>query len=112
MSRINMSGVFMLFFVTLLFSMLSTVTVLTDTGYCAEQEVSTLEAVEVKDDTDAGPAEILLSDVQAAAKISKERIYGLIALWVIIALCIYLVNLQRKDDERLYQDGYYNKDDD
>jgi len=111
MSRLNISGFFMLFFTAFLFSMFSNVTVFTDTGYCTEQEVSTLEAVEVKDETDEGPAEILLSDVQKSREVTRERVYGLIALWAIIALCVYLVNLQRKDDDKLYQEGYYSKDD-
>ncbi len=80
-------------------------------GFCTEKETSTLEAVEVKDETDAGPAEIPLSDVQKSREVTRERVYGLIALWAIIALCVYLVNLQRKDDEKLYQDGYYNRED-
>ena len=111
MGRLNISGFFILFLVTFLINMFTSVTVLTETGYCTEQEVSTLEAVEVKDDADKGPAEIPLSDVKKASELNKNRVYGLIALWAVIALCVYLTNLQRKDDERLYQDGYYSKDD-
>jgi hypothetical protein len=111
MSRLNIPGFIKLFSVTFLFLMVSFVTIGTFTGFCTEQEISTLEAVEVKDDTDEGPTEITLSEVNKAREVSRIRVYGLIALWAVIVLCVYLVNLQRKDDERLYQDGYYSKDD-
>jgi len=111
MSRFNIPGFMRLFSVTFLFLMVSFITIGTLTGFCTEQEISTLEAVEVKDDTDEGPVEITLSEVNKAREVSRIRVYGLIALWAIIILCVYLVNLQRKDDERLYQDGYYSKDD-
>jgi len=111
MSRFNIPGFIKLFSVTFLFLMVSFITIGTLTGFCTEQEISTLEAVEVKDDTDEGPVEITLSEVNNAREVSRIRVYGLIALWAIIVLCVYLVNLQRKDDERLYQDGYYSKDD-
>ena len=110
MSRFNIPGFMRLFSVTFLFLMVSFITIGTLTGFCTEQEISTLEAVEVKDDTDEGPVEITLSEVNKAREVSRIRVYGLIALWAIIILCVYLVNLQRKDDERLYQDGYYSKD--
>ena len=111
MSRLNIPGFIKLFSITFLFLMVFFMTIGTQTGFCSEQEVSILEAVEVKDDTDEGPAEIPLSEVNKAREVSKIRIYGLIALWAIIALCVYLINLQRKEDERLYQEGYYKQDD-
>ncbi len=111
MDRLNISGFLKLFVVTFLAVMVSLISMGTDPGFCTEKEITALEAVEVKDGTDKGPAEILLSDVQKSREITRERVYGLIALWAVIALCVYLVNLQRKDDERLYQDGYYSKDD-
>ena len=110
MSRLNIPGFIKLFSVTFLFLMVSFITIETLTGFCTENEVSTLEAIEVKDDTDEGPTEISLSEVNKAREVSRIRIYGLITLWAVIALCVYLVNLQRKDDERLYQDGYYKDD--
>ena len=111
MNRLKITGSIKLFSVTFLFLMLTFITIGTFIGFCTEKEVSTLEAVEVKDDTDEGPAEIPLSEVNKAKEISRIRVYGLIALWAVIALCVYLINLQRKDDERLYQDGYYNRED-
>ena len=111
MSRLNIPGFIKLFSVTFLFLMVSFITIGTLTGLCTEKEVSTLEAVEVKDDTDEGPAEIPLSEVNKAREMSRIRVYGLIAIWAVIALCVYLTNLQRKDDERLYQDGYYSHED-
>ena len=111
MSRLNIPGFIKLFSVTFLFLMVFFITIGTLTGFCTEKEVSTLEAVEVKDDTDEGLAEITLSEVNKAREVSRIRVYGLIALWAVIALCVYLTNLQRKDDERLYQDGYYSHED-
>ena len=110
MSRLNIPGSIKLFSITFLFLMFSFITIGTLTGFCTENEVSTLEAIEVKDDTDEGPTEISLSEVNKAREMSRIRVYGLIALWAAIALCVYLINLQRKDDERLYQDGYYKDD--
>jgi len=111
MSRLNIPGSIKLFSITFLFLMVSFITIGTFTGFCTEKEVSTLEALEVKDDEDEGPAEISLSEVNKAREVSRIRVYGLIALWAVIGLCVYLVNLQRKDDEKLYQEGYYNRED-
>ena len=111
MSRLNIPGFIKLFSVTFLFLMVSFITIGTLTGFCTEKEVSTLEAVEVKDDTDEGPAEITLLEVNKAREVSRIRVYGLIALWAVIALCVYLTNLMRKEDEKLYQEGYYSHED-
>ena len=111
MSRLNIPGSIKLFSVTFLFLIFSFITIGAFTGFCTEKEVTTLEAVVVKDDTDEGPAEISLAEVNEAREVSRIRVYGLITLWAVIALCVYLINLQRKDDERLYQDGYYNRED-
>ena len=111
MSRLNIPGSIKLFSGFFLFLIFSFITIGTLTGYCTENEVSTLEAIEVKDDADEGPTEISLSEVNKARELSRIRVYGLIALWAVIALCVYLTNLQRKDDERLYQDGYYSHED-
>ena len=111
MSRLNIPGFIKLFSITFLFLMVSFITIGTLTGFCTEKEVSTLEAVEVKDDTDEGPAEITLSEVNKAREVSRIRVYGLIALWAVIALCVYLTNLMRKEDEKLYQEGYYSHED-
>ena len=111
MSRLNIPGSIKLFSITFLFLMFTFIMIGTFSGFCTEKEISTLEAVEVKNDADEGPAEIPLSEVNEVREVSRIRVYGLIALWAVIALCIYLINLQRKDDERLYQDGYYNRED-
>jgi len=57
-----------------------------------------------------GPADITPEEVEEARDITTQRVYGLVALWIFIALCIFLISLQRKDDERLYGEGYYCKD--
>lgn len=111
MSRLNIPGFIKLFSVTFLFLIAAFFTIGTLTGFCMEKEISTLEAVEVKDDTDEGPAEITLSEVNKAREVSRIRVYGLIALWAVIALCAYLTNLMRKEDERLYHEGYYSHED-
>ena len=111
MSRLNIPGSIKLFSITFLFFIFFFITIGTFSGFCTEKEISTLEAVEVKDDADEGPTEIPLSEVNKAREVSRIRVYGLIVLWAVIALCVYLINLQRKDDERLYQDGYYNRED-
>ena len=111
MSRLNIPGSIKLFSVTFLFLMLTFITIGTFIGFCTEKEVSTLEAVEVKDDTDEGPAEISLAEVNEAREVSRIRVYGLITLWAVIALCVYLTNLMRKEDEKLYQEGYYSHED-
>ena len=111
MRRLNIPDFMKLFFTTFLFLMFFFITTGTFTGFCEEKEVSTLEVVEVKDDADEKQAEISLSKVNEARKLSRIRVYGLIVLWAVIVLCVYLINLQRKDDEKLYQDGYYNRED-
>ena len=111
MGRLNISGFVKLVVVTFLAVMVSLISMGTDPAFCSEKETTTLEAVEVKDETDKGPAEIPLSDVHKSREVTRERVYGLIALWAVIGLCVYLVNLQRKDDEKLYQDGYYSRED-
>ena len=83
MCRLNIPGSIKLFSITFLFLMFSFITIGTFTGFCMEKEVSTLEAIEVKDDTDEVPAEIPLSEVNKARELSRIRVYGLIALWVI-----------------------------
>jgi len=111
MGRLNISGFVKLVVVTFLAVMVSLINMGTDPAFCSEKETTTLEAVEVKDETDKGLAEIPLSDVHKSREVTRERVYGLIALWAIIALCVYLTNLQRKEDERLYRDGYYSHED-
>ena len=111
MSRLNIPGSIKLFSVTFVLFILSFMSIGAFPGYSTGKEVTTLEAIEVKDDTDEGPAEISLSEVNKTREVSRERVYGLIALWAVIALCVYLINLQRKEDERLYQEGYYKSDD-
>lgn len=112
MSRLNISGVSKIIIVTLLVCLISVLTAGTRSGYGDEGTVATLEAVEVKDDdAAAGPEEISLEAVQKSREVNKNRVYGVIGLWAVIALCVYLINLQRKEDERLYAEGYYDKED-
>jgi len=81
---------------------------------CSQAEpatsVDTIDVQEVKDDEAADANETIgLDDVASVRSISRDRIYGLLGLWVLIALAVLLVRHQIKDDERLYQEGYYKK---
>ncbi|MEI6125077.1 MAG: hypothetical protein WCQ99_00850 [Pseudomonadota bacterium] len=72
--------------------------------------MQTIESQEVKDaDADEASKKVSLADVEAVRKVTSDRIYGLIVLWVLIALGIVLLRCQARDDERLYDEGYYNK---
>ncbi len=51
---------------------------------------------------------VSLEEVEAARVLTKERVYGLLFLWFLIALCIVLLKYQLKDDEKLYASGYYS----
>jgi len=73
-------------------------------------DMMTIESQEVKDEA-SGDAEqgISLADVESARHVTGARVYGLAALWLLIALCIFLLRYQVRDDERLYEEGYYDK---
>jgi len=110
MSRLNISGLSKIMLVTLLCCLVSVIALGVTSVYGSETETATLDAVEIKDDSAESSAEITLEDVQKSREIDKNRVYGLIGLWAVIALCVYLINMQRKEDERLYLEGYYDKE--
>jgi hypothetical protein len=65
---------------------------------------------EVKDaEGDQAQQQVSLEDVEKARRITADRIYGLAALWVLIILGIVLLRWQVRDDEKLYEEGYYNR---
>jgi hypothetical protein len=72
--------------------------------------VQVLEVQEIKDEgDDEGAGRVALSEVEKARQITDDRIYGLIGLWALIILGVFIVRYQVRDDERLYREGYYNK---
>jgi len=79
---------------------------------CSEEsgDVAILAVTEVVDEeAEATPKKISLEKVEEATVLTTERIYGLIAFWVVIIISAFLVRYQLRDDERLYREGYYKK---
>jgi hypothetical protein len=79
---------------------------------CAQEApaVRTITVEEVKSEGDKGAAVITSEQVEAAREMSAERWYGLLSLWALIILAIVLIRLQVRDDEKLYEEGYYSKE--
>lgn len=72
--------------------------------------VETIDVQEVKDEAaEESDGSIALSEVEASRKVTTDRIYGLVGLWTLIALGVLLIRYQVREDERLYQEGYYSK---
>lgn len=69
-----------------------------------------IQTEEVKDDAAADEQKVSLSDVEKSRALTGDRLYGLAGFWLLIALAIFLIRCQLKDDEKLYQEGYYRKD--
>lgn len=70
----------------------------------------TIDVQEIKDEAaDESAGRVALSEVEEARQITDDRIYGLIGLWLLIVLAVFIVRYQVRDDERLYKEGYYNK---
>ena len=72
--------------------------------------VKTIPVQEIKKDESAGADSISLAQVDKARAISGERIYWLIGLWALIILAIILLRWQLRDDDKLYEEGYYSHD--
>jgi hypothetical protein len=71
----------------------------------------TIQTEEVKDAAaEAEQKKVSLADVEKSRTLTGDRLYGLAGFWLLIALAVYLIRLQTRDDERLYDEGYYNKD--
>jgi hypothetical protein len=74
----------------------------------ASQSIATDE---VKDATAEAEQKIIpLAKVDASRAVTAERLYGLGGFWLLIALAIFLIRYQVRDDEKLYREGYYDKD--
>lgn len=72
--------------------------------------VRTLTVEEVKAEGDQGVALITSEQVEEARAMTTERWYGLLCLWGLIILAIVLIRLQVRDDEKLYEEGYYSRE--
>jgi hypothetical protein len=71
----------------------------------------TIQTEEVKDAAaEAEQQKVSLAEVEKSRTITGDRLYGLAGFWLLIALAIYLIRFQVRDDEKLYQAGYYDKD--
>jgi hypothetical protein len=80
-----------------------------ETGASAASQ--TIRTEEVKDaEAEAEQQKVSLADVEKSRALKGDRLYGLAGFWLLIALAVYLIRLQTRDDERLYDEGYYNKD--
>jgi len=72
--------------------------------------VKTITVEEVKSEEDEGTEVITSEQVEAARMMTDERWYGLLCLWGLIILAIVLIRLQVRDDEKLYEEGYYSRE--
>jgi hypothetical protein len=79
-------------------------------AYAEEAAVKTIPVQEIKKDESAGADSISLAQVEKARAITGERIYWLIGLWALIILAIILLRWQLRDDDKLYEEGYYSHD--
>jgi len=70
----------------------------------------TIPSTEIKEDEEAATAEMSLEQVEESRRLTAGRVYGLVGLWAVIIACIFLVYLQGRDDNKLYQEGYYSGD--
>ena len=70
----------------------------------------TIVTEEVKDDAAEAEQKVSLAQVEKSRVVTGDRLYGLAGLWLLIALVIFLIRYQIQDDEKLYREGYYNKD--
>ncbi len=83
-----------------------------DRSACAQEApaVRTITVEEVKSEGDEGPKVITSEQVEAARTMTSERMYALLCLWALIILAIVLIRFQVRDDEKLYEEGYYSRE--
>ena len=67
---------------------------------------------EVKDGDGDGQEQVSLEEVEQARVLTPEGLYGLGGLWLLILLAVYLIRRQVRDDEKLYDEGYYDREPD
>lgn len=70
----------------------------------------TIATEEVQDAaTEAQLRKVSLDQVEKSRAVTGDRLYGLAGLWLLIGLAIVLIRYQVRDDEKLYDEGYYDK---
>ncbi len=70
----------------------------------------TIESREVTDGSAEDRQSVSLADVDESRSLTADRLYGLAGFWLLIILAICLIRYQIRDDEKLYHEGYYDKD--
>jgi hypothetical protein len=69
----------------------------------------TIVSEEVKEAAaEADQQKVSLAQVEKSRAVTGDRLYGLAGLWLLIALVIFLIRIQVRDDEELYREGYYD----
>ena len=72
-------------------------------------QMKTIPAKQIK--KDAAAAEVISrEEVEKARAVTPERIYWLIGLWLFILLAAALIRWQLRQDDKLYEEGYYSKE--
>ncbi|MCX5894352.1 MAG: hypothetical protein NTZ51_00760 [Proteobacteria bacterium] len=98
----------------LLFFMLTIVNAAVHTipAVASEQsaQVKTIPVKEIKEEGGEEAGKISLEEVEKARAVTAERIYWLAGFWALIILAIILIRWQLRDDEKLYDEGYYSKE--
>ena len=69
----------------------------------------TIVTEEVKDAASEADQKVSLAQVEKSRVVTGDRLYGLAGLWLLIAIVIFLIRYQIRDDEKLYREGYYGK---
>ncbi len=92
----------------LLCSLLSQIACAADPA--APAAARTIQTEEVKDDAAAEEQKASLSDVKKSRTLTRVRLAGLVGFWLLIAIVICLIRFQMRDDEKLYDQGHYEKD--
>ena len=82
---------------------------------CAEESAASaaarvIQAEEVEDEASAVEQSVSLAQVEKSRAVTGDRLYSLAGLWLLIVLVIFLIRFQVRDDEKLYDQGYYEKD--
>jgi hypothetical protein len=72
--------------------------------------VRTLTVEEVNAEKAEGTDLITSEQVEEARAMTPDRWYGLLCLWALVILAIVLIRLQVRDDEKLYEEGYYSRE--
>ena len=72
-------------------------------------QMKTIPAKQIKKDA-AAAGVISREEVEKARAVTPERVYWLIGLWLFILLAAALIRWQLRQDDKLYEEGYYSKE--